>query len=93
MIASWMICSMTQEFVKKVMVCETSHKIWAILEALFGSQSRDRVMHYKAELSSIKKGWLSVSDFVQKIQTLSSQLALVGCYVSDETNYYQFVMD
>lgn len=78
MIASWLISSMFQDFIKKVSDC------WEVLESHFVSQLRAKIMQYKVELNYIKKRGMLMSDYIQKIQTLVSQLGSFGSIVSEE---------
>lgn len=55
-----------------------------MLEGFFVSQLRAKVILYKAEFNFIKKGGLSIVDFVKKVQTITSMLTSTSCIISEE---------
>lgn len=49
--------------------------MWAALKRQFASSSQSRLMQLRFQLQSIKKGSLSISDYLDKIKEIADQLA------------------
>ncbi|GFY97861.1 hypothetical protein Acr_12g0004020 [Actinidia rufa] len=56
----------------------TSRQAWVALEKMFNSQSRSRTMQVHLQLSTLKKGSSSISDYYHRFQTLIDILVSVG---------------
>lgn len=54
------------------------------LEGYFISHSRAKVTWFKDEMSSSKKDVKTINDYVERVQSLSSQLTTRGCIVFKE---------
>lgn len=61
----------------------TSHEAWATLEKRFASSSPHRIQQLLASLYTTTRGESSVSEFLEKINQVADQLAMVGEPVSD----------
>lgn len=64
--------------------CTSSTQIWARISQLFASRSRARVMQYKLQLQTLKKGTLSMKDYLDKIKGCIDILAARGHTLSEE---------
>jgi len=64
-------------------VSPTAHDAWLILEHVFATCSRSRVMSLKERLNSIKKGSTIVVAYMQTIRSISDELSLIGHLVDD----------
>ncbi|CAL1402681.1 unnamed protein product [Linum trigynum] len=62
----------------------TSRQAWTILERMFPSQSRQRVINLKDKLSQEKQGNRPVSVYLQAMRTTVAELALVNAPVAPE---------
>lgn len=58
--------------------------IWRVLEQLFQSQSRSRVLQLKKMLYSQKKGALSVDDYFLRMCSYADQVNAIGHVIDDE---------
>ncbi|KAI4297314.1 hypothetical protein L6164_037208 [Bauhinia variegata] len=56
---------------------------WTTLTTLFASKSRSRVMTLKDKISHISKGSKPVADYLQEIQQIADELALIGHPLDD----------
>lgn len=84
MIGSLFIAYMEGELIKEVSDYETSAEMWKTSEAFFASYSRAKNFQYKLELSNIKKGSMSVTDFVMKVKDIVMQHCTCGYKVLEE---------
>ncbi|KAL5546106.1 hypothetical protein UlMin_005793 [Ulmus minor] len=62
----------------------TSHSAWQALEKIFSSSSRARIMQLRLELQTLKKGSMSIMDYLMKSKGFSDNLTAVGEPVSEQ---------
>ncbi|KAJ8622015.1 hypothetical protein MRB53_030544 [Persea americana] len=62
----------------------TSRAVWLALERCFASLSRSHIIQLKSQLQTIKKGSLSIDEYVKKIKHIVDSLAAVCSPVDDE---------
>ncbi|CAL1399846.1 unnamed protein product [Linum trigynum] len=67
-----------------VSAAATARQAWTILERMFASQSRQRVINLKGKLLRETQGNRLVSVYLQAMRTTVAELALVNAPVSDE---------
>ncbi|XP_010272914.1 PREDICTED: uncharacterized protein LOC104608581 [Nelumbo nucifera] len=82
----WLLMILTKLILAHVIGCTSSRSIRIILEQLYASKSRVRVMQLHFELHSLKKGALSVPQYLQKGKNLTDNLTAAGEPLSD-TDY------
>lgn len=57
--------------------------MWLILEGSFASHSSAKNIQYKSELSNIKNGTVSITEYVMRIKDIVRELAACGYTVSE----------
>ncbi|XP_020087759.1 uncharacterized protein LOC109709832 [Ananas comosus] len=62
---------------------KTAYDAWRIIEAYFLDKTASTAFSLKSELRSIKKGSMSMSDYMQKIKTIGNALQAIGEIESD----------
>lgn len=72
------MASMSSGILVRLVNCDTAAQIWSTLEIYFATQVRAKVNQYKTQLQNIKKGSLSINDYLLKVRGLVDLLALVG---------------
>jgi len=78
LIISWLMASMSDNLLSRMVSCETSAQIWSTLKTYFASQIRAKISQFKTQLNGIKKGSMSINDYLLKIRSLIDLLAMVG---------------
>ena len=78
LIISWLMASMSESLLSRVVSCETSAQIWSTLRTYFASQVRAKISQFKSQLNGLKKGSLSIDEYLLKIRNLVDLLAMVG---------------
>jgi len=68
---------LTESMLTHVANCVTSREVWGALERLFTSHSHTRSLQFHLQLSTLKKGTSSISDYLQTFTTLADTLAAV----------------
>ncbi|KAL5773611.1 hypothetical protein ACOSQ2_013535 [Xanthoceras sorbifolium] len=69
--------------IEQVYRSKTSLEFWQKLERLYSQQSMARIFQLKQQLQSIKKGTLSISEFMLKVQSIGDELLAAGQAVCD----------
>ena len=77
-ILSMLIASLSKPILAQVLGYSTSRALWLSLECMFTSQSRAREMHTQYKLAIAKKGNQNMTNYFQKMRSLSDNLAAIG---------------
>ncbi|CAA0819588.1 Unknown protein, partial [Striga hermonthica] len=77
LLASWILSSLSQGNLILVVGLSSSKEIWNALEKNFASQSRARIMQHKLELQTMKKGNMTMREYLNKMKTCFDLLAAV----------------
>lgn len=83
-LVSWMLSSIGESMLGYVTRCATASQIWHVLEDLFQSQSKARIMQLSLQLQTQKKGDLSVDEYFLKMRGFADMLAAAGKVISDD---------
>ncbi|KAM7516629.1 hypothetical protein LguiA_006212 [Lonicera macranthoides] len=83
LLLGWILSSLTAPILAKVAQCQSSAAAWYVLERTFASKTESNILHIKRELQHIKKGNLSMSDFLDNAKRLADSLAVAGHPISD----------
>ena len=59
-----------------------SHEVWSILEKFFTTQSHKLQLRF--QLQSIKKGFMTVNDYILKMKAIAENLSAAVQLISDE---------
>jgi len=70
-----LISSLSVPILATIVGKQTSINLWLTLEKMFSSQSKARIMHSRYELSTLKKGAMSIVEYFQLAQTSAYTLA------------------
>uniref|UniRef100_A0A2N9FGM0 Reverse transcriptase Ty1/copia-type domain-containing protein n=1 Tax=Fagus sylvatica TaxID=28930 RepID=A0A2N9FGM0_FAGSY len=76
-VLSALISSLSEKVIAHVVRCTTSRDLWATLERMFTAQSQARLMQIHYQLSTLRKGSTSISDFFQTFTGLADTLAAI----------------
>ena len=66
------------------MCCTSSHEVSITFEKLFTTQSKARTLQLRFQHQSIKKGSMSVNDYILKMKAIAENLSAARQLVSDE---------
>ncbi|KAL5577971.1 hypothetical protein UlMin_019670 [Ulmus minor] len=83
-ILNWIYSSLTPSIMAQIIGHTSSHSVWVALEKIFSSSFRARIMQLRLELQTIKKGSMSMIDYIMKIEGVVDNLAAIGEPVSDQ---------
>ena len=82
--SSWLLSSLSTTILGQVIRCLTSNELWIALEHLYSSRSKAKLLQLKIELQTLKKVFLSMSDYFAKMENIVDQCMVVGYLVSGE---------
>ncbi|OVA09277.1 hypothetical protein BVC80_8359g5 [Macleaya cordata] len=77
-ILSWILSSLTESVVSRVMGFSTSHGVWMALENQYASRSQAHLIQLQRELQTIRKGNLSMNDYLLHAKKIVDSLAAYG---------------
>ena len=75
---------MSESMLGHVNHCVYSYEIWSILEKLFHTQSKARLLQLRFMLQCTNKGSLSIEEYILKMQGIDNNLSAAGQAISDE---------
>lgn len=80
----WINVTLSEGVLAHVVGLKTAREVWEALERRFASMSRSHVIQLKTQLQNIKKGNLTIDDYMKKIKHISDSLAAVLSPVDKE---------
>ncbi|KAK6119364.1 hypothetical protein DH2020_046895 [Rehmannia glutinosa] len=86
LLASWLLSSLTENLLILMVGKNSSREIWETLEANFSGQSKARLMHHKLQLQTLRKGNLSMREFLSKVKSCCDALGTAGEPVSEQNH-------
>lgn len=81
---SWLLNSISEAMLGHVLRCHFSAELRLLLDTLFATQSRARILQLRFQLQSLKKGSLTINDYVLKMKSLADGLTAAGQVFTDE---------
>ncbi|KAJ9692772.1 hypothetical protein PVL29_011723 [Vitis rotundifolia] len=84
LVMSWIYSSLTESMMTQIMSYNTAHEIWKSLRQSFASASRAHIMELRLHLQTIRKGGLSMLDYMLRIRNICDNLTAVGELVSEQ---------
>jgi uncharacterized membrane protein YgcG len=76
--------TVTEEVLAHIMNAQTAREAWVILERMFASRSRARVIQIRSQLTSAKKKGVAAADYFRNMKTLADTLAAIGQPLREE---------
>jgi len=67
-----------------VVNCNTSSNLWNTLNLLFTTSSKARTLQLRFQLQTIKKGDMSIHDYILKMKSIAENLSAAGQLIQDE---------
>ncbi|CAN1138371.1 Retrovirus-related Pol polyprotein from transposon RE1, partial [Linum perenne] len=77
-------CSVSENIFPYVTAAQSTHEAWLILEKLYASRSRSRVLNLKDRLAREKQGDRDVATYIHAMKNLAAELSLVQTPVDDD---------
>ncbi|XP_062093549.1 uncharacterized protein LOC133799561 [Humulus lupulus] len=77
LILSWIYSSLSPEIMAQIVGHTPSHTAWTALQQIYYSSSYARIMQLRLLLQTIKKGSMTMMDYILKVKNLTDQLAAI----------------
>lgn len=81
---AWLLASISESMLGHVVRCTSSYQILCTLEQLAAGNSRARLLQLRFQLQSVKKGSLSINDYILKMKSIANGINVAGQAISDE---------
>uniref|UniRef100_A0A803R4K4 Retrotransposon Copia-like N-terminal domain-containing protein n=1 Tax=Cannabis sativa TaxID=3483 RepID=A0A803R4K4_CANSA len=78
LLVSWLLSSMTESLLTRMVGCNTARQIWNALEKHFTLQVSSKILEFRTKLQKIRKGSMSLNEYLLKIKQHVDLLASVG---------------
>ncbi|XP_010269112.1 PREDICTED: uncharacterized protein LOC104605873 [Nelumbo nucifera] len=78
LLMNWLQASLTKSVFVQVIGCSTSKEAWQTPDRLYSSKSLVRIMQLHFELRTIKKGTLTMVEYLRKIKGIVDNLVVTG---------------
>uniref|UniRef100_A0A803P354 Retroviral polymerase SH3-like domain-containing protein n=1 Tax=Cannabis sativa TaxID=3483 RepID=A0A803P354_CANSA len=78
LLVSWLLSSMTESLLTRMVGCNTARQIWSALEKHFTLQVSSKILEFRTKLQKLRKGSLSLNDYLLKVKQHVDLLASVG---------------
>lgn len=75
---SGILSSISESMLGHVNRCAHAFQVWMILEELFQSRSKARTMNLRFQLQTLKKGPMTVDDYILQMRSIVDGLLVVG---------------
>lgn len=89
---SWLLASMTEGILTRVVGCNFTCEMWERIRVHFASQTRAKVKQLKTQLRTIRKTSLKMNEYLLKVKGNVDSLAAVGSPIS-ENDYIETILD
>lgn len=83
LIMIWINGTVSEDLLPYVVGFSSSYALWTNLAKRFATISHSHVIQLKTQLQQIKKGSLTISEYLQSFKTISDKLAAAGSQISD----------
>lgn len=70
----WILSSLTEPVLNQVVACNSTREVWHTLQQVDSAQSTAQELEIRHQLHSLKKGSLTLIDYLNRIQSLSDRL-------------------
>ncbi|KAH9669465.1 retrovirus-related pol polyprotein from transposon RE1 [Citrus sinensis] len=83
LLTSWLLSLMTEEVMSGIVGVENAQQIWSSLEDQLLPMTKEKEVHLMDRLATLKKGSLSVEEYVRKYKHICDCLAAINKPVND----------
>ncbi|KAL5790122.1 hypothetical protein ACOSQ2_005010 [Xanthoceras sorbifolium] len=76
--------TLSSSILGRVTQCVTACEVWNTVTNMFSQQSMAKIMHLRAQLQSLKKGAMKISDYIVKIKGITDSLIEAGQVLTEQ---------
>ena len=64
LLVSWLLASISEAVLVTTVGLDTSHEVWTALEQAYAGQSRAKILQYKLQVQTMKKGSMTMREYL-----------------------------
>jgi histone deacetylase 1/2 len=83
-VLSGFFATVTEEVLATIMGAATAHDAWLVLESMFASRSKARIIQIRTQLTAAKKKGTPAADYFRHMKSLADTLAAIGKPLREE---------
>lgn len=83
LLASWLLSTINPSLLSSFTEARTAYNVWNTATRLFTAVTGTKLSHLRHNIHSIKKGNLSIKDYITKIQNTSALIEASGSRISE----------
>ncbi|KAL3639631.1 hypothetical protein CASFOL_017538 [Castilleja foliolosa] len=83
LLVSWLLSSLTESLLITTVGLSTASDIWRSIENVFANQNKAKVMQIRLQLQTLKKGGLSMREYLNKVKSCCDLLSAAGERLSE----------
>ena len=83
-VLGYLISNMSSYIQSQLTACKTAAKTWRAVEGMFSSMTRARAVNTRIALATMKKGNLSMAEYVGKMRSLADEITSTGKTIDDD---------
>ncbi|CAA0837847.1 Unknown protein, partial [Striga hermonthica] len=91
LLASWLLSSLSENLLVMMVGKNTSKEIWQAVESNYSGQSKARLMQFKLQLQTLKKGNLPMREFLSQVKACCDALG-TACEPLSEQNHILHIL-
>lgn len=92
LLMGWLISSVSENLFSLVSNYSSASEMWTALETYFVTESKVRIMHLKNTLQTLKKGSLSIQEYMRRMKDIFDTLVASGQVLTEE-DLVNFILD
>ena len=73
-----------RDVLKQVATAKTAAQLWSSIEEIFSSQTWTRAVNTHIALANMKKGGMTINEYLSKMKSLADDMSTVGKPLGDE---------
>lgn len=83
-VLGYLISNMSSSIQSQLTACKTAAETWRAVEGMFSSMTRARAVNTRIALATMKKGNLSMAEYVGKMRSLADEITSTGKTIDDD---------
>ncbi|KAH9747507.1 hypothetical protein KPL70_004741 [Citrus sinensis] len=89
LLTSWLLGIMSEEVLGMIVGAESAHQVWKSLEEQLLPMTKEKIVYLTDRLMNLKKGSLTIDEYIRKFKTICDSLTAVKKPVDDVDKVFQ----
>ena len=83
-VLSYFLTTLMCDVLKQVATAKAAAQLWSSIEEIFSSQTWTRAVNTHIALANMKKGGMTINEYLSKMKSLADDMSTVGKPLGDE---------